>query len=193
MAMTGLAQRVSQQVQSLTVAYGPELQTLAQTWSVHDNPIIAAADQLSQAAQSAGQAGNTAGPGGLGPNDPWFGRLLTSQETRQLTVRATQLGEERITVIGRWRPAGGGPNYVEVAERMKATYLQLETSVASRLTPEQFNQVNAQFLRDAVTRGDRIFLGTEIGRMAGQLAWEITFLEQELNLVLGPDGWFVPK
>ncbi|MFN2168531.1 MAG: hypothetical protein ACK2U9_20030, partial [Anaerolineae bacterium] len=113
-------------------------------------------------------------------------------ETRILADRATHSGNERITVIGRWRPEGGGSNYIEVAKQMNATYLDIDTSTAARLTPEQFNQVNGQFLRDAVARGDRIFLGTEIGRMVGQLAWEIEFLATELGLVLGPGGWFVP-
>lgn len=184
------------------VQYGPQVAALAQQLAVNLQQLGTVAAQMpaamdannvpNQAPQSS-NAGNTGDPGGLDPKDPWFGRLLTGQETRQLTEKATQLGEERITVIGRWKPTGGGPNYIDVAERMRATFLELETPIASRLTPEQFNQVNAQFLRDAVARGDRIFLGTEIGRMVGQLAWEIAFLKQELGLVLGPDGWFLPK
>ena len=87
------------------MAYGPELQTLGQTWSVHGNPILAAADQLSQAAQSAGQAGNTAGPGGLDP--------------KKVDPSKTQTAVSGGEVLRRWGPQSGpGP----LPEKIAATF-----------------------------------------------------------------------
>ena len=96
-------------------------------------------------------------------------------------------------MIGRLAPRSGAPGYQAIAQRMNASYLRMDDALYNRLTPEQFNQVNGQFLRDAMARGDRIYLGTELGDRVGQLAWELDFIERQFGLVLGSDGFFVPK
>ena len=68
MLISGLAQTAGQQASALTVQLAPAANATMQTWSLVGNQIIAAGDQLSQAVQNAGQAGNTADPGGLDPN-----------------------------------------------------------------------------------------------------------------------------
>ena len=91
MAMSGLAQSVSQQAQSLTVQMVPTVNQLAQTWYVHGNSIIAAADQLSQAAQNASQAGNTADPGRFDPNDPRFREVVDRAKEAKVTIEPGKL------------------------------------------------------------------------------------------------------
>ncbi len=145
------------------MAYGPELQTLGQTWSVHGNPILAATDQLSQAAQTASQGGNTAGPGGLDPNDPLFRRLIQQTgETDPIKAiaRASVEGPARegarngVTVLGRY------PAYVNTANDLRANYLNVFKGTWDKLTDAQRWAVNKQFLDDAIARGDTFKLAS---------------------------------
>ena len=80
MLISGLAQTAGQQASALNVQLAPAANATMQTWSLAGNQIIAAGHRLNRAVQNAGQAGNTADPGGLDPNDP---RL--KQGTRQAT------------------------------------------------------------------------------------------------------------
>ena len=104
MAVVSAAQSVNQQAQVLTVTCGPELETLQQTWYVYANPVIATAHQLSQAVQNAGQAGNTAGAGGLDPNDPRFkqGTEQAAQTTQSVwRLDPLKRGQEIEKMLGR--------------------------------------------------------------------------------------------
>ena len=60
------AQQTMTQVQGAVYQYGP---IAAETIRLYGNQTIAAGDQLAQAAQNASQAGNTAGVGGVDPDE----------------------------------------------------------------------------------------------------------------------------
>jgi RHS repeat-associated protein len=163
MLANGLAQTVGQQVSALTVRMAPAANATVQTWSLAGNQVIAAADQLSQAAQNAGQAGNTADPGGLDPNDPLFRRLIQQTgETDPIKAiaRASVEGPARegarngVTVLGRY------PAYVNTANDLRANYLNFAEGTWDKLTDAQRWIVNKQFLDDAIARGDKFKLAS---------------------------------
>jgi hypothetical protein len=141
----------------------PAANATVQTWSLAGNQVIAAADQLSQAAQNAGQAGNTADPGGLDPNDPLFRRLIQQTgETDPIKAiaRASVEGPARegarngVTVLGRY------PAYVNTANDLRANYLNFAEGTWDKLTDAQRWIVNKQFLDDAIARGDKFKLAS---------------------------------
>ena len=89
----GLAALVCE-VGSAIVSYWPQVQALAveaQQLAPFAAELPATVDPNldSQPASPSGNAGDTGDPGGLDPNDPWSGRLLTSSETRILADGAT--------------------------------------------------------------------------------------------------------
>jgi hypothetical protein len=130
-----------------------------------DNEKTAAGDQLSQAAQNAGQAGNTADPGGLDPNDPFF-RRLTQQIGELDPIKAiakasvkgpARIGERNgVTVLGRY------PAYVNTAHKIGGNYLNFVDDSWDRLTDAQRWAVNKQFLDDAIARGDTFRLASHL-------------------------------
>ncbi len=154
MAISGLAQRVGQQVQSLTVAYGPELQTLGQTWSVHGNSILAAADQLSQAAQSASQAGNTVDPGGLDPRDPRFRELpdLNSAQSGALLRQEYESAVRALSDRAAQMRSGGRP-LEEIARTLHAERRALGEQFKATTPPDALEQIYA---RNLERYGDRL-------------------------------------
>ena len=82
------AQQTMTQAQKALYQYGPVAAEI--TW-LYGNQTIAAGDQLAQAAQNTGQGGNTAGSGGLDPNDPRF-KQGTEQAARTQGNAATSGG-----------------------------------------------------------------------------------------------------
>ena len=95
------AQQTMTQAQGAVYQYGPVAAEI--TW-LYGNQTIAAGDQISQAVQNAGQGGNTAGPGGLDPNDPRF-KQVTEQaaQTTQSVWKLDPLkrGQEIEKMLGR--------------------------------------------------------------------------------------------
>jgi hypothetical protein len=137
--------------------------------------------------------GSDAESGGPNPNDPWFGRELTEPEIQQFTKESTHLGTNKVTVLGHMYPPGGGPSYIQAAEEQGASYFNMPTNLVNGLTTANQWELNKQFLRDAVARGDKIIVGTEINYQnpGSWLFREIDFLKLEYNLVL-QGNTFVP-
>jgi RHS repeat-associated protein len=153
-AMAGLAQNVSQQAQSLTVQMAPTVSEMGQVWYVHGNQIIAAADQVSQAAQNAGQAGNTADPGGLDPKDPRFrerpdynpaqsGALLRQQYERAVRALSDRAAQMRL----------GGRPLEEVARTLHAERRALGEQFKTMTPPDALEQI---YVRNIERYGDRL-------------------------------------
>jgi RHS repeat-associated protein len=67
--------RMAQQVEALIVQYGPQISRViqvAQQWADKTPALVDMASGANNSAQQLSrQGGNTADPGGLGPNDPW--------------------------------------------------------------------------------------------------------------------------
>ena len=104
MLISGLAQTAGQQASTLTVQLAPAANATMQTWSLAGNQIIAAGHRLNRAVQNAGQAGNTADPGGLDPNDPRL-KQGTQQATQTLQsvwkLDPLKRGQEIERMLGR--------------------------------------------------------------------------------------------
>jgi hypothetical protein len=128
-----------------------------QTWSLAGNQVIAAADQLSQAAQNAGQAGNTADPGGLDPNDPWdkFNRLLGQGKSEiDAAVEASTQGSGDRFVIGPYNTPTGTLNYIKEAINAGGKYFDAESKLWNQLEQKGLaGQVNRQVIYEQMKTG----------------------------------------
>ena len=114
MLISGLAQMAGQQASALTVRLAPAANATMQTWSLAGNQIIAAGDQLSRAVQNAGQAGNTADPGGLDPNDPRFKELARQAAEQAESASCPNCGTRDPQLL-RGRGAIAARQHVELA------------------------------------------------------------------------------
>ena len=151
--------------------YGPQIINLIQQLTISAPQAPALVDQFAQAAQASGNgsassnAGNTAGPGGLDPNNPLFRRLIEqSGETDPIKAIAKSSIEgparegatNGVTVLGRY------PAYVNTAKDLRANFLNFAEGTWDRLTDPQRWAVNKQFLDDAIARGDTFKLASQL-------------------------------
>ncbi|MFZ2487001.1 MAG: hypothetical protein WAZ19_02670 [Anaerolineae bacterium] len=143
--------------------YGPQIINLIQQLTISAPQATALVDQFAQAAQASGNgsassnAGNTAGPGGLDPNDPIFQQIIQQTGESDLIkaiARASIEGPAKegarngVTVLGRY------PTYIQTATKLRANYLNFAEGTWDKLTDVQRWAVNKQFLDDAIARGD---------------------------------------
>jgi hypothetical protein len=164
----------------------------AQVVSAEGNQLLQFTQQ-GQANAGGSASDNSAGSGNLDPNKPWIERELTEQEVQQFTKESTHRGGSKTTVLGHFKPPAG-PNHIEAAKAQDASYFNMPENLRSGLWSANQWELNKQFLRDAVARGDRIMIGTEIDTSHPEI-WlfrEINILKEEYHLVL-QDGVFVPE
>lgn len=64
-------------------------------------------------------------------------------------------------MLGHFKPSSG-PNYIEAAKAQGASYFDMPANLSQSLTSANQWELNKQFLRDAVVRGDKIIVGTKI-------------------------------
>ncbi|MCB0002786.1 MAG: hypothetical protein KDH86_09575, partial [Anaerolineae bacterium] len=169
-AGAGLAGLLSQAGQALNVVVAEAqafAQMVSQTGQQLGNLVPAVTDQFVNPGQAAGSApsgaGNTAGPGGLDPNDPLFRRLIQQtgeSDPIKAIAKASIEGPARegasngTTVLGRY------PAYVNTANDLRANYLNFAEGTWDKLTNAQRWAVNRQFLDDAIARGDTFKLAS---------------------------------
>ncbi|MBK9095722.1 MAG: RHS repeat-associated core domain-containing protein [Anaerolineae bacterium] len=156
------------QAQGAVYQYGPVAAEI--TW-LYGNQTIAAGDQISQAVQNAGQGGNTAGPGGLDPNDPRFkqgteqaaqtqGSAVTSRGLNVFS-RAAEFGIKSYNQLSKMTSATGLRAHHLIEQRF-AERLGLNTGRMSSiaLTPEEHQIFTNMWRAEIGHIGDRSALTT---------------------------------
>ncbi len=149
--------------------YGSQIINLIQQLTIAAPQAPAMVDMATQAGQASppasSNAGNTADPGGLDPNDPLFRRLIEqSGETDPIKAIAKSSIEgparegatNGVTVLGRY------PAYVSTAKDLRANFLNFAEGTWDKLTDAQRWAVNKQFLDDAIARGDTFRLASQL-------------------------------
>ena len=155
-------------------SYGPQLIQLAANLSQFAaSPSGQVALQLAQQAnaglnqvasnasnaahQAASQAGNTAGPGGLGPGDPWrrFSELIKQGvDPVEAAVRASTQGEGDRFVIGPYKAPPGTLNYIDEATQHGGKYFDAGNKLWDVLAEKGLTeQVNRQVIYEQMKAG----------------------------------------
>ena len=148
------------------ISYWPQIQALAtdvaqfaasgqgQLALQHAQQVDAA---VKQAAANTSNAGNTAGPGGLGPNDPWdkFNQLLGQGKSEiDAAVEASTHGTGDRFVIGPYNTPTGTLNYIKEATDNGGRYFDAGTKLWDQLAQKGLaQQVNRQVIYDQMKAG----------------------------------------
>ncbi len=179
------------------VSYWPQIQALAadvaqfaasgqgQLAFQYAQQVDAAANQ---AAANASNAGNTAVPGGLGPNGPWdkFNQLLGQGKSEiDAAVEASTQGSGDRFVIGPYKTGPGVANYIQEANGpIPGKYFDAGVKLWDQLAQKgQAEQVNRQVIYEQMKAG--------IGRIDISSGYTI---RQVLDpAIFPPDKWLVKE
>jgi len=148
------------------VSYWPQIQALAAdvaqfAASPQGQLALQQAQQadaaVKQATTNASNSGNTAGPGGIGPNDPWdkFNQLLGQGKSEiDAAVEASTQGSGDRFVIGPYNAPAGTLNYIKEATDKGGKYFDAGTKLWGEMAQKGIaGQVNRQVIYERMKAG----------------------------------------